>query len=213
MPAPMAARNGGSSICSRRARPWLDDRQREVAVDLGVAVSGKVLAAREHVGPLQAAHERDAGAHHGARVGAERAIADDRVFGLRVDVEDRREVEVEADGAELGPDRGRRRHHQVEVAERRELAHRGKSERRRRQAHHAAAFLIDADERRQIARGRLEQRGAEIGRLGHAGQVALEEDRAAAPLLGELAREARRQRGPREAADDHLANERRYGKL
>jgi len=189
------------------------DRQREVAVHLGVAMSGKVLSARENVRSLQTADERDTGSHHGSCIGAECAIADDRVFGLRVDVENRSEVQVEPDGAELGPHRGGRRHHQIEIAERRELAHRRKSERGRRKANHTATFLIDSDERRQIARGGLEQGRAEICRPGHALQVALEENRPPAPLLGELASEARRQGGPRETPYDHLANERRYGKL
>ena len=63
---------------------------------------GEVLAAREHVRLLQALEERDGVAHHGARIAAEGAVADDRVLRVRVDVEHRREVEVEADRGELG---------------------------------------------------------------------------------------------------------------
>ena len=71
----------------------------------GVAVAGEVLAAREHARLVEAAREGERAARHGLGLGAERAIADDRVRRVRVHVEHRREVDVEAERAQLVAER------------------------------------------------------------------------------------------------------------
>ena len=79
----------------------LDDRQAEMRVDVGVAVPGKMLERGDHAGRLQAA---DVGRRERAdlrRILAERARVDDRVARVVVDVDDRREVDVDADGARV----------------------------------------------------------------------------------------------------------------
>ena len=83
----------------------VDDRQREVGVDGRVAVTGKVLRARGDTGALQPAHERRDMSRHQLGVRSEGADPDDRIQRIRVDVRDRREVEVHADVGELGADR------------------------------------------------------------------------------------------------------------
>ena len=87
------------------ARPGMrDERQPAVRVDVGVAVPGKVLEGGHHAARLQAAHPGRGEARHHRRVLAERARVDDRVAGVVVDVGDRREVDVHAEGPRL--DRG-----------------------------------------------------------------------------------------------------------
>ncbi len=70
--------------------------QGEVAVEVGVAVTGEMFCTGRHA---QALHGRDKGPGVGAdrvRVTGEAAVADHRVVRVAVDVDHRREVEVEA---------------------------------------------------------------------------------------------------------------------
>ena len=83
----------------------VDDRQRQVGIDGRVAVTGKVLRARCDTGALEPAHERGDMSRHQLGVRSEGADPDDRIQRIRVDVRDRREVEVHADVGELGADR------------------------------------------------------------------------------------------------------------
>ncbi len=82
----------------------------------------------------------------------ERAIADDRVVGIRVDVEHGRVVEVDADGAQLGGERRREPRRELVVAAPAERDGRRPLGERRLQPRDAAAFLIDADPERPLAR-------------------------------------------------------------
>ena len=85
----------------------LDERQLEMRVDAGVAVPGKVLAARGDALGLQRPDDRRA--EPGDVLGAlgQRAIADHRVLRVGVDVEHRRVVERDADGLQLRGQRAR----------------------------------------------------------------------------------------------------------
>jgi len=76
-------------------------RQLEVGVGVRIAVTGEVLAARDHAGRVETARERERPTRRTGRVAAERALADDRVRGVRVHVEHRREVDIEAERAQL----------------------------------------------------------------------------------------------------------------
>ena len=78
--------------------------QGEVGVGTGGAVARVVLGAGHHSPGVQAAHEGHGVATHEHRVGAEGALADHRVVGLGVHVDDRPEHDVDAER----PGRGRR---------------------------------------------------------------------------------------------------------
>ena len=100
-PAPIAARNGSSAVVFER----LDRGEREVRVDGRVAVPGEVLRARGDTRGLESANERSDMPCDERAVGAERADADHRVLGVRVDVGDGREVEGHADVRKLRAER------------------------------------------------------------------------------------------------------------
>ena len=85
----------------------LDERQLEVRVGAGVAVPGKVLAAGRDafacsVSMMHRAEPRDILGRLG-----QRAVADDRVLRVGVDVEHGRVVERDADRLQLGRQRPR----------------------------------------------------------------------------------------------------------
>jgi hypothetical protein len=83
-----------------------DDRQLEVRVLRGVAVAGKMLRARGDSLTLKARHERRDLTSNERGLRAERANPDHGVGGIRVDVRDRCEVEVDPDRSQLAGDRG-----------------------------------------------------------------------------------------------------------
>jgi hypothetical protein len=63
-----------------------------VAVEVGIAVTGEVLAARQHAALVKPFCECERVLDDGARRISERAIANHGVEWVRVDVEDWREV-------------------------------------------------------------------------------------------------------------------------
>ena len=82
-------------------RRMLDDRKLEMGIGRGVAVPGKMFAAGRHARALQLFDDHAAELRHDFGLLAERAVADDRIFRVRVDVEHRRVVERDADGRQL----------------------------------------------------------------------------------------------------------------
>ena len=100
-PASMAAAKGRNSRSRSDLGRVFDQRQLVMRVGAGVAVPGKVLAARRHTLRLQHPDDGRAESRHGQRLIRERAVADDRVLRVRVDVEDRRVIERDADRAKL----------------------------------------------------------------------------------------------------------------
>src|SRR5690606_34363042 len=64
-------------------------------------VAGEVLAAGQDAGGGEAAREGEAAPDHVVGIAAERAVADDRVGLVGVDVEHRREVDVDAERRQL----------------------------------------------------------------------------------------------------------------
>ena len=115
----------------------------------------------------------------------QRAVADDRVLRIGVDVEHRRVVERDADGTQLGGQRCGEPPRQRRVAAAPERGHRRPHRERRLQPRHPPALLIDAHPERQPRRQRLHvvrELGHLLGRL----DVARKEDDAA---QRELARE------------------------
>ena len=79
----------------------LVDRHLGVAVGLDEAVPGEVLAAVGHAGQQQAVHQALGQQRDDARVAVEGAVADHAAAAV-VEVEHRREAEVDAAGAQLG---------------------------------------------------------------------------------------------------------------
>ena len=79
----------------------LDDRQLEVTVLVGVAVSGEMLGYSHHPLALLTEGEHDSELSHALRVGAEGAGADDRIVGVGVDVGHWGEVDMDAHLAAL----------------------------------------------------------------------------------------------------------------
>ena len=85
----------------------LDERQLEMRIGARVAVAGKMLAARGDAFRLQRPDDRAAEPRDLLGLLGERAIADDRVLRVGVDVEHRRVVERDADRLQLGRERAR----------------------------------------------------------------------------------------------------------
>lgn len=76
-------------------------RQRQMGIGLGVAMPREVLAAAAHPAGLHAAQQRQRPRRRRRRLGAQRAVADDRVVRVGHHVAHRRVVEVEAERAQL----------------------------------------------------------------------------------------------------------------
>ena len=132
-PAAIAALKGTSSTESSRAELRAHDRQSDVRVDVGVAVPGKVLRRRELAAVLRAANEERRESRDALRILAERSRVDDRVRRIVVHVDDRREVDVNADRSPLLRDRA------TDVVRVRVARRRG--DRHRRREHRRAAGL------------------------------------------------------------------------
>jgi hypothetical protein len=129
----------------RAPRP-IDHGQGEVGIELRVPVPGEVLAASYDSGLREAGGESAAERRDPRRVPAERAIADDRVVRVRVDVEDGGEVARDARGGELATDRATRRSHQHRTARLTKPAHRWPQRERRLESGDASALLIDRNQ-------------------------------------------------------------------
>ena len=141
-------------------------------------MSRKVLAAGRDAVSLQALDDRRSEPRHRLRILGQRAIADDRILRIGVNVEDRRVVQRDADRTQLGGEGLSEPRRQRHVAAAPERGHRRPHGERRLEARDASAFLIDADPERELRAERLHvvrQLGHLFGRL----DVAREEDDAA----------------------------------
>jgi hypothetical protein len=183
------------------------DREIEVAVDRGVAVTGEVLAAREHAARGETARERQP--QHGARLGraGERSVADDRVRRVRVDVEHGREVHRHAEVREATPHDLARALDDL-LPRPPEHSHRRQGREGRLEPLDAPSLLVERDDRGELAvlrggRGHLRRQRAQ--RL-HRREVAAEED--GPGEVAALERGARRPRERRavEADDEELSD-------
>ncbi len=105
--AAMAAPNGTNSTSRSRVERMLDERELEMRVGARVAVARKMFPAGGDTFRLQAANDGGAQPRHVGGFLRQRAVADDRVLRIRMDVEHRRVVERDADRRELqSPARG-----------------------------------------------------------------------------------------------------------
>ena len=159
-------------------RRMLDERQFVVRVGGRVAVARKVFSARGDAFSLQRTDDRRAETGDVFRVVGERAIANDRVLRVGLDVEHRCVVEREADRFELGRERAREPFRQPTVAAPAQRRHRRPLGKRRLQSGHAAAFLVDGDPRRKVRR-QARSLEAHLGDLLRLADIAREEDDAA----------------------------------
>ena len=169
-----------------------------MAVGANEAVAGKVLAAVVHSGLQQAVHDAARQHRDDARIAVEGAVADHAAAAV-VEVEHRREAQVDAAGAQLGgehvagrPRRFERAHgagagtavavvhpHLAEDAHRRQRREAVAAE-----ALDAAALVVDADE--QVGADRLHL-GDQLGQLEAVAPVAREQDDPAGERMGETA--------------------------
>ena len=92
-------RNELDGVDPRAAR--MDRGDREMRILFGVAMPGKVFSRGQHPVFLQAVDQRRAHVGDEARILAERSHPDDRIRGIVVDVEHRREGDVHAQRASL----------------------------------------------------------------------------------------------------------------
>ena len=138
-------------------------------------------------------------------VGRQGPVADDRVLLVGVDVQHRRVVQGDADGAQFGRQRSREPGRQRLVAAPAQDHHRRPDGERLLEAGHAPALLIDADPQRQRRRELLDV-VRELGHLLGGLDVAAEQDHAAER---ELARQRPHLGGDRragQAADEQLTD-------
>ena len=155
--ASIAARNGTNSTASQPIGRMLDERQLEMRIGARVAMPGKVLAARGDA-RRPAASRMIAAPKPRHVLGAlrQRAVADDRVLRVRVDVEHRRVVERDADRLAAPPPAPRaNRSASASSPLRPSVAIGGHSVNGALQPRDAPALLIDADPERQLRRERL----------------------------------------------------------
>jgi len=159
-------------------------RELEVRVAAGVAVSREVLGTGGHARVAETRRERHAERRDPLRLRTERALADHGVVRVRVDVEHRCKVEVDADGPELPPDHATVRPGELRIAV---LPQRAKRRQRREavaQARHVAAFLVDAHEQR--ARGAPLEVTGELEHGARAADVTGKEHDAPDPAFDQL---------------------------
>jgi D-glycero-alpha-D-manno-heptose-7-phosphate kinase len=186
-------------------RRMFDDRQLQMRVGDRIPVAGEVLSAGGHALSLQPPDDGACEPRHVGGVFAERAVPDDGISGIGVDVEDRRVIERDPDGGDLPSERAPEPLRQRLGRGPPEDRHRGPSRERLLQPCHPPAFLIDAHPRRHLAPERLDF-ASEFGHLFREFDVTAEENRTADV---ELARErppfGRNRRGGK-TSDEELTN-------
>jgi hypothetical protein len=196
-------REGDELAGGERAAGLPHARQDEVRVARARAVSREVLPARKDAFAKEPAREREPEAGDARRVRIEGAVADHAIAGVRAHVEDGREVEVDADGAQLPAHRAPDGLGEPRVAARADGRHRREVREGRGEAVDAAPLVVDRHERHDPG-AELVQGGDQVPQAPGAAHVALEQDDAArTKLLQEGA--ARPVEGrPREVHHDEL---------
>ena len=153
-------------------------------------MSGKVLAAMRHAGLQQAVHQALGEQRDDAGIAVERAVAD-HAAGTEIEIEHRREAEVDAAGAQLGGQHEAAGGGGIGGAQR--VAHPLLAEHAHRRqvgepigakALHAAAFVVDADQ--HVRADRLDL-GGEFGELVAVLPVAPEQNQPAGQRMPQAA--------------------------
>ena len=180
-PEPVAVR--GDVLGPDRIELAFIDRDLDVRVGFGIAVTRKMLADATHARLRHAGHERLRERRDDERVAVESPVADDAAATV-VEVEHRRETQIDAVREQLGGEhvaraaRGFERCDMVALPEAPQAAHR----RNAREAIgtktlHPTAFMIDRDDQRRAAQ-RMDL-GGQRQQLFRVAEVAREQDHAA----------------------------------
>ncbi len=180
-------------------------------VGCGVAVSGKVLAARDEADGANRPKSRERGGGGAFRRRAVGAIADDGIGRIARDVEHGCEGEVDAERGELARHGRRDRAYRPEAGSGDGRGGR-KMREGRRQTVHASAFVIDGDERREariegVQRAHERAHGFRIGGVGAEERDARERHFGMEPTSLVVERRARE---PREEESRDGSAERRH---
>ncbi len=177
-----------------------DIDEAEMGVGQRRAVAGKMLEAGEDAAPAVGGDPLCGMAADDGRVGGEAALiaADDRIVSFDIEVDHRREVEVDADSAEHLGGAGGADRRQTDIAALPQAPGRGRGRKAAlglEPADHPA-FLVDGDQ--QPAAGAVLQLGAEPGGLGRrddivvrlpGGEEAVEEDHPAQGPIAQIGAE------------------------
>ena len=199
----MAARNGTSSTRFDAVRWMLDQRQLEMRVGAGIAMPGKVLAACGDAILLQHLDEDLAKPRDFLRCVSERAVANHRVLGVGVNIENGCVVERDADRLQLARERHGKPPCQLLVGAAAERHHWRPLGERGLQPRDPPALLVDTHPQRQF-RCEILRLPRELSDLFGRLDVARKEDH---PAEIELTRECfqiLRDRVAREACDRQL---------
>ena len=184
------------------AHVLVDHREVDVRVQVGVPVTRKVLETPHHTHRVQTLEECDGVSRDRVRISRERAVADDGVVGVRVDIGAWRPVEVEAHRPKLGSDGRRGLTSQRRVVDVPQDAH-GRP-RCLTHTEHATTFLIDTQQRRRVVRHQAGELSVELQHLGRFFDVAGKEDESGRRSLPNKGLELIAGRGALEAQDEPL---------
>src|SRR5688500_16948173 len=113
-------------------------------------MTGEMFAARRHTRLLQLVDDDLTKLRDGLRLLAERAIADDRIFRVGVDVEDGGVIERDPDRLQFGGERAGELPRKRGIAAAAEHRHWWPFGKWGPQARNPPPFLVDADPRRQL---------------------------------------------------------------
>src|SRR5262245_459669 len=117
-----------------------------------IAMAGKMFAAGNDAACAQPVSPGRADLDHAPWIGAEGAVADDWVRRVGVDIEHRREIEVDAEPSEFLGGGPAETSGELGVALCADLRRGGKMAEGRGQTMDPAAFLVDGDEGRRVGR-------------------------------------------------------------
>ena len=173
-------------------KPVWQYRQLQMAVLRRIAVPGKMLPAGAHALRLHAVDECAAHLRDNARIGAEAPVADHWVVGIGVNVQHRRVIQIDIDGAQLGADDPANVTRERFIAGQSDRAHRADMGESRAHPRDAAAFLVDRREKRTLRR-KLDV-AAKFGHLRRRYDVAREENCAADAARNQAGQRVRRRR-------------------
>jgi hypothetical protein len=181
----------------------VDDGQLEVRIGSRVAMAGKMLPTSEDPALLHSAQERDGAPRGALRIRSKRTVADHRVVGSAVHVEDGRVVHRESERAEL-----LRLERRDALDPRRIEAGNAYGWRNRQHASgdagHPTAFLVDRRQERQLRRSLRRDRLEALLQLLQICDISFEKNYAAALTTGNRALEGCARTRAFEAAHEEL---------
>ena len=164
---------------------------------------GEMLAACRHTVVLQAADDGHAKTSDKVRGVRERAIANDWILRIGVDVEDRGVVERDSDCPQFRSERGGEARGQVDASTSSQHRHRRPLGKRLSQPGNAATFLVYAQPQWQLRCERLDV-DRELGHLLRGLDIAREEGHAAERELACERTDFGRENGAGETSDQQL---------